>query len=189
MSFLIGIFGLIFKKFLNKKKKIAIYMSFILDALFLLVNILGFVELGVVLWLIVSNMTILLLHVLYTIKAMKQFDEACELQNFEEYDKKDLLNSLSKTIDLSIIGFLFIPFALSKWGLGFIYAFFVPVRIITGLLAFVTTIKEKKSLATFNILFATINIFFTFELLEIIFGICHLLTVTNYLNKEDENEE
>lgn len=195
------IFGLIFKKFLNKKKKLAIYMSFILDIFFLfawkyflgisIVEIVKVVKLGS--WLSASNAIILLLHVLVTIKVIKRFDEDCVLQNFEEYDKKDLLDSLIVSMWFNIV-LVIASFALllsddNNDILIWAYAFLRLIVIATWLLAFVTTVKEKKSLAIFNIVFATINTIFTFNPLEIRLGVLHLETITNYLNKEDDEED
>lgn len=183
----------IFRNFSKKKEKLAINMSFILDILFIFVYMIFDVEpADRASWLIISNTIILLLHILGIIKIIKQLKETSELQGSEADDKNVLLDSLIKFMPPNVL--IGAPLAIIMLLGGYkdiliaSYAFLRLIVIITGLLAVITTIKEKESLATFNIIFATINIIFTFNHVEIFLGMDHLKTVNNYLDENEEEE-
>lgn len=189
LSFLFGywIFEIILEIFSKKNKKQAVYMSFILDGLFIAPYL---ISIGSSLWLFTSNTIVLLLQISGRIKIIKQFKEIYVVQEVEEYDKKVLLDSLFKFVSPNII-IDAILFVILLFG-GYenttitIYAFLRVIVMVTGLLALIATVKEKKALKILNIIFGIISIIFTFDLIELSYGIDHLVAIRKYFKEKEQ---
>lgn len=202
-----------FRKFSNKKKKIAINMSFILDVVFAFAWLL-FAGLGTR-WVLVSSIYIAIWHLVSTIIIRNKFNANKELDESEKHDEKVLLDSLLGVIDLNIILGGILCMILLVFGfidtVTIIYTFCYVVVAALSVSTLVLTIKEKKSLVTFNVIFGISSIVLgtlssvysiingdenvVFEFLSIfpivtaILGIKHLFIVKKYLKKRNEKQK
>lgn len=198
------------KQLLNKQKKRAIVAGFILDWVFLH----AFECFGLLYttkWLIVNSISIFTLHILSTIVIISRFDKNKDLQEPLKYDEKILIDSLIRIIDFSIIlGISLIMILIIGGYIGtgvIIYTFGLLIVVSVSVLTLVLTIKGKKSLVTFNVIFSVLAIIvgvlslvlsignIIFKILSIfligitILGIQHLFIVKKYLKKRNEKQK